>query len=389
MYDELIVPPRVLLGPGPSEANARVLKAMTTPMLGYLDTKFVEVMDDTVALLRQVFGTENRLTLPVSGTGTAGMEAALANVVEPGDGVVVGINGYFGERIANIAARCGGIVTTVEAEWGTHISAEKIAEAVAKISAPKLVALVHGETSTGILQPLADAIEIAHSNGALFLADCVTSLGGQPVDMDARGIDIAYSCTQKCLAGPPGLSPISFNERAADVIQNRKTPIQSFYLDMTLLENYWHGEKRSYHHTVSMSMIYALREALRVVLEEGLAARYERHELHARALLTGAKAIGLHPAAEAGYRAPMLTTLRIPDGIDDATLRKRLITDYGIEIGAGLGIFAGKAWRIGLMGESATAGNVMLVLNALEKLLIEFGHSVAPGTAVHAASQVY
>ena len=389
MYDELIVPPRVLLGPGPSEANARVLKAMTTPMLGYLDTKFVEVMDDTVALLRQVFGTENRLTLPVSGTGTAGMEAALANVVEPGDGVVVGINGYFGARIANIAARCGGVVTTVEAEWGTHISTEKLAEAIAKISAPKLVALVHGETSTGILQPLTDAIEIAHRNGALFLADCVTSLGGQPVDMDARGIDIAYSCTQKCLAGPPGLSPISFSERAADVIRNRKTPIQSFYLDMTLLENYWHGEQRSYHHTVSMSMIYALREALRVILEEGLAARYERHELNARALLAGAKAIGLQPAAEQGYRAPMLTTLRIPDGIDDVTIRKRLITDYGIEIGAGLGIFAGKAWRIGLMGESANERNVMLVLNALEKLLIEFGHNTAPGTAVHAASQAY
>ena len=389
MYDELIVPPRVLLGPGPSEANARVLKAMTTPMLGYLDTKFVEVMDDTVALLRQVFGTENRLTLPVSGTGTAGMEAALTNVVEPGDGVVVGINGYFGERIANIAARCGGIVTTIEAEWGTHISTEKIAEAVAKASDLKLVALVHGETSTGILQPLADAIEIAHNRGALFLADCVTSLGGQPVDMDARGIDIAYSCTQKCLAGPPGLSPISFSERAVDVIRNRKTPIQSFYLDMTLLENYWHGEKRSYHHTVSMSMIYALREALRVVLEEGLAARYERHELNARALLAGAKTIGLQPASEEGYRAPMLTTLRIPEGIDDATIRTRLITDYGIEIGAGLGIFAGKAWRIGLMGESANERNVMLVLNALEKLLIAFGHNVAPGTAVHAASQVY
>ena len=389
MYDELIVPPRVLLGPGPSEANARVLKAMTTPMLGYLDTKFVEVMDDTVALLRQVFGTENRLTLPVSGTGTAGMEAALTNVVEPGDDVIVGINGYFGERIANIAARCGGIVTTVEAEWGTHISTEKIAETVAKTSAPKLVALVHGETSTGILQPLADAIEIAHSSGALFLADCVTSLGGQPVEMDARGIDIAYSCTQKCLAGPPGLSPISFSERAVDVIRNRKTPIQSFYLDMTLLENYWHGEKRSYHHTVSMSMIYALREALRVVLEEGLAARYERHELNARALLAGAKAIGLQPAAETGYRAPMLTTLRIPNGIDDATIRKRLIADYGIEIGAGLGIFAGKAWRIGLMGESANERNVMFVLNALEKLMIEFGQNVASGTAVHAASQEY
>ena len=389
MYDELIVPPRVLLGPGPSEANARVLKAMTTPMLGYLDPEFVKVMDDTVGLLRRVFGTENRLTLPVSGTGTAGMEAALANVVEPGDGVVVGVKGYFGERIADIAARCGGVVTRVEAEWGTHIPAEKIAEAVAKVSTLKLVALVHGETSTGVLQPLRDAVEITHQNGALFLADCVTSLGGQPVDMDALGIDIAYSCTQKCLAGPPGLSPISFSERAVEVIRNRKTPIQSFYLDMTLLENYWHGEKRSYHHTVSMSLIYALREALRVVLEEGLDLRYKRHEHNARALLAGAKAIGLQPAAEEGYRAPMLTTLRIPDGIDDATIRKRLIADYGIEIGAGLGVFAGKAWRIGLMGESSSERNVMLVLSALEKLLIESGHSVQRGAAVHAASQVY
>ena len=389
MYDELIVPPRVLLGPGPSEANARVLKAMTTPMLGYLDAKFVEVMDDTVLLLRQVFGTQNRLTFPVSGTGTAGMEAALANIIEPGDGVVVGINGYFGERIANIATRCGGTVTTVEAEWGTHIPAERIAEAVQKTDAPKLVALVHAETSTGILQPLTDAIEIAHNSGALFLADCVTSLGGQPVDMDARGIDIAYSCTQKCLAAPPGLSPISFSERAVDVIRKRKTPIQSFYLDMTLLENYWHGDTRGYHHTVSMSMIYALREALRVVLEEGLAARYARHELNARALLAGAEAINLQPAAEDGYRAPMLTTLRIPEGINDATIRKQLITDYGIEIGAGLGIFSGKAWRIGLMGESANERNVMLVLNALEKLLIASGHNVEPGTAAHAAAQVY
>lgn len=391
MYDELIVPPRVLLGPGPSEANARVLKAMTTPMLGYLDTEFVQVMDDTVGLLRRVFGTENRLTLPVSGTGTAGMEAALANVIEPGDGIVIGVKGYFGERIADIAARCGGVVTKVEAEWGTHISAEKIAEAVAKVSTPKLVALVHGETSTGILQPLKDAVEIAHQKGALFLADCVTSLGGQPVDMNALGIDIAYSCTQKCLAGPPGLSPISFSDRAAEVIRHRKTPIQSFYLDMTLLENYWHGEKekRRYHHTVSMSLIYALREALRVILEEGLEVRYKRHVHNACALLAGAEAIGLQPAAEAGYRAPMLTTLRIPDGIDDATIRKRLITDYGIEIGAGLGVFAGKAWRIGLMGESSNERNVMLVLSALEKLLIESGHSVARGAAVHAASQVY
>jgi len=388
VYDELIASPRVLLGPGPSEANARVLKAMTTPMLGYLDTEFVHIMDDTVALLRRVFGTQNGLTLPVSGTGTAGMEAALANIIEPGDAVVVGINGYFGERIADIAGRCGGVVTTVHAEWGTHLPAEKMADAITK-TAPKLVALVHAETSTGILQPLEDIIQIAHEHDALFLADCVTSLGGQPVDLDARGIDIAYSCTQKCLASPPGLSPISFSKRAVAAIRHRKTPIQSFYLDMTLLENYWHGEARRYHHTVSMSLIYALREALRVVLEEGTCARYTRHERNARALIAGAKAIGLEPGAEEGYRAPMLTTLRIPDGIDDVTIRKRLIEDYGIEIGAGLGSFAGRAWRIGLMGESSNERNVMLVLTALEKLLIACGHAVAPGSAVHAAAQVY
>ncbi len=389
MYDELIASPRVLLGPGPSEANARVLKAMTTPMLGYLDTAFVEIMDDTVAMLRRVFGTENALTLPVSGTGTAGMEAALANLIEPGDSVVIGVCGYFGARIADIAARCGASVTTVEAEWGKHIPTEKIAKAIEQVSNPKLVALVHGETSTGILQPLTEAVEIAHANGALFLADCVTSLGGQPVTLDACRIDVAYSCTQKCLACPPGLSPISFSERAVEVIRKRRTRIQSFYLDMTLLENYWHAEKRGYHHTVSMSLIYALREGLRVILEEGLAARYERHERNARALLAGAEAIGLQPAAEEGYRAPMLTTLRIPDGIDDATIRGRLITDYGIEIGGGLGIFAGKAWRVGLMGDSSNERNVLLFLNALEKLLIEFGHGVKPGTAVQAASQAY
>ncbi len=389
MYDELIVSPRVLLGPGPSEANARVLKAMVTPMLGYLDTEFVQIMEDTVAMLRRVFGTENSLTLPISGTGTAGMEAALTNLIEPGDAVVVGICGYFGGRIADIAARCGATVTTVEAEWGKPVPTEKLAEAVANVSKLKLVALVHGETSTGILQPLTDAVQIAHDNGALFLADCVTSLGGQPVDLDARGIDVAYSCTQKCLACPPGLSPISFSDRAVEVIRNRKTRVQSFYLDMTLLENYWHGEKRGYHHTVSMSLVYALREGLRVVLEEGLATRYERHERNARALLAGAKAIGLQPAAEDGYRAPMLTTLRIPDGICDATIRGRLIADYGIEIGGGLGIFAGNMWRIGLMGDSSSQRNVMLFLNALEKLLIEFGHKTRPGTAVQAASQAY
>ena len=388
MYDELKVPARILLGPGPSIANPRVLKAMTTPMLGYLDADFVEVMDDTVALLRQVYGTQNTITFPVSGTGTAGMETALTNVIEQGDHVIVGINGYFGSRIADIAERCGATVIPVNAEWGDIIKPEQIADACEQVS-PKLVAVVHAETSTGVLQPLEEIIEIAHQHDALLLADCVTSLGGQPVELDARGIDIAYSCTQKCLAGPPGLSPISFSDRAVDVIRNRKTQIQSFYMDVTLLEEYWMGTTRKYHHTVSMSMIYALREALRVVIEEGESARYQRHERNAHALIAGAKAIGLEPAAVENHRLPMLTTLRIPDGIDDGTVRKRLLQDFGIEIGGGLGIFAGKAWRIGLMGDAANEQNVLLVLNAIEQLLNEFGHSVETGTAVSAASEAY
>ena len=388
MHDELKVPPRILLGPGPSIANPRVLKAMTTPMLGYLDADFVEIMDDTVGLLRQVYGTQNSMTFPVSGTGTAGMETALTNVIEPGDNVIVGINGYFGNRISDIAERCGATVTPVNAEWGDIIKPEQIVDACKKVS-PKLVAVVHAETSTGILQPLEEIIEIAHQHDALFLADCVTSLGGQPVELDERSIDIAYSCTQKCLACPPGLSPISFSDRAVDVIKNRKTKIQSFYMDVTLLEEYWMGDTRKYHHTLSMSLVYALREALRVVVEEGESARYQRHERNARALITGAEAIGLEPAAVEGHRAPMLTTLRIPDGVDDATIRKRLIQDFGIEIGGGLGIFAGKAWRIGLMGDAANEQNVLLVLNAIEQLLNEIGHSVETGTAVSAAAAAY
>ena len=387
-YDELKASPRVLLGPGPSDANPRVLKAMTTPMLGYLDGEFIQILDETVNLLRQVFGTGNKLTLPVSGTGTAGMEAALCNVIEPGDSVVVGINGYFGGRIADIVQRCGGVVTAVEAPWGSAIPAEDVADAV-KSANPKLVAIIHAETSTGVLQPLDDISKIVKDSGALFLTDCVTSLGGQPVDLDRRGIDIAYSGTQKCLGGPPGLAPISFSDRAVEAIHNRASKVQSFYLDMTLLEAYWSGEVRNYHHTVSMSMIYALHESLRVVLEEGLQDRYKRHERNAAALIAGATAIGLKPIVQEGFRAPMLTTINIPDGIDDVDIRNRLIEDFGIEIGGGLGIFKGKAWRIGLMGESSTQRNVLLVLSALEKLLAEAGHDLEAGAGARAASEVY
>ena len=388
LYDELKAPPRVLLGPGPSDTSPRVLKAMTTPMLGYLDGDFIEIMDETVNLLRHVFGTENKLTLPVSGTGTAGMEAALCNIVEPGDSVVVGVNGYFGGRIVDIVQRCGGLVTAIEAPWGSAIQVDDVTNAIKRAN-PKLVAIIHAETSTGVLQPLDVISQVVRESGGLFLTDCVTSLGGQPVELDRRGIDIAYSGTQKCLGGPPGLAPISFSDRAVEAIRNRSRKVQSFYLDMTLLEAYWSGDVRNYHHTVSMSLVYALHESLRVVLEEGLEARYARHVLNAKALVAGAVAIGLKPLVQEGIRAPMLTTISIPVGIDDLRIRTRLIDEFGIEIGGGLGVFKGKAWRIGLMGESSTQRNVLLVLSALEKLLTQADYDLEVGAAAHAASEVY
>jgi len=388
IHGELKPSRRILLGPGPSNVNPRVYKAMTTPMLGYLDAEFVSIMDETVEMLREVFATKNTLTIPVSGTGTAGMEAALCNIIEPGDEVIVCIKGYFGGRIKDIAERYGGKVTVVESDWAAIVPPEKVEQALKSVDA-KLVAIVHAETSTGILQPLDEIGKIVKHHGALFLVDSVTSLGGQPVNLDERNIDIAYSGTQKCLGAPPGFAPISFSEAAVEKIKNRKTKVQSFYFDMTLLEKYWTGEGRAYHHTVSMTMVYALREALRVVLEEGLDARYERHQRNADALGAGLTAMGLELIAQEGYRAPMLTTVAIPTGISDADTRKRLIASYGIEIGGGLGDFKGKAWRIGLMGESSTQSNVLLLLSALEKLLSDGGYEVKPGAGVSAATEVF
>lgn len=387
MMQEIKAPPRILLGPGPSGVHPRVLTVMTTPMLGYLDDAFLRIMDDTVELLRRLFQTQNRLTLAVSGTGTAGMEAALCNVLEPGDHVIVGINGYFGHRLADIAERRGARVTRVEAPWGEIVPPERIGAALKKDRA-KLVAVVHAETSTGVLQPLEDIAAVAHEHDALLLADCVTSLGGVAVDLDARGVDIAYSATQKCLGGPPGLAPVSFSARAVDAMRARRQKVQSFYLDMALLERYWFGATREYHHTISMTMVYALHEALRVILEEGLSARWQRHALHAQALAAGLTALGLELGAQADYRAPMLTTVLIPEGVVDAPVRAALLEQYGIEIGGGLGALKGKAWRIGLMGEAATQQNVLLLLSALESLLAST-HLAKPGAAVAAASRHY
>ena len=385
---EFAPPARILLGPGPSEVHPRVLQAMAAPLLGHLDPAFVAMMEDVKQLLRFVFATENPLTLPISGTGSAGMEAAIVNLVEPGDEVVVGVNGVFGTRLAEVVERAGATAVRVEAPWGRVVRAEQVEAGLRGCRSPKLVALVHAETSTGAWQPLEDAVRLAHDHGALFLTDCVTSLGGAPVEIDAWDIDAAYSGTQKCLSCPPGLAPVTFGPRALDVLHRRKTRVQSWYLDLTLLERYW-GEERVYHHTAPISMNYALREALRLVAEEGLPARFARHRLNHAALAAGLAPLGLALAAEEGHRLPMLNAVTVPEGVDEARVRGRLLAGHRIEIGGGLGPMKGRVWRIGLMGESSRRAHVLAVLAALEEALCAEGRRVAPGAAVATARAVY
>lgn len=383
---ELNPPDRLLLGPGPANVSPRVLRALATPLLGHLDPAFLSIMDDTVYLLRQVFQTSNHVTIPISGTGSAGMEAALCNVVEPGDTVVIGINGYFGERLAEMASRYGARVVRVEAEWGLPLELEKIQKALKAERSVKVVAVVHAETSTGVLQPLDGLANLARSHDALLLVDAVTSLGGIDLRVDDWEIDICYSGTQKCLGAPPGLSPLTFGPRAVEVLRSRKTKVANWYLDLTLLGQYWGGE-RIYHHTAPISMIYALREALRIVDEEGLQKRFARHRRSARALWAGLEAMGIGLIAPEGYRAYSLTTVRIPEGVDDAALRRTLLEDWGIEIGGGLGPLRGKAWRVGLMGYNSTAKSVLTFLAALESALVQQGLEIAQGAGAAAAQR--
>ena len=385
---ELSPPPRTLLGPGPSNVHPRVLRALSTPLVGHLDPEFIRLMEETKALLRFVFQTSNPLTLPISGTGSAGMETCFVNMVEPGDEVVIGVNGVFGTRMVDVVKRCGGTPVIMEAPWGSVFNPDDVRAALKRCTRPKLVALVNAETSTGAWQPLADIAPLVHEAGALFLVDAVTSLGGCPLKIDEWQIDVCYSGTQKCLSCPPGLSPVTFSLSAQEVIRNRKHKVQSWYLDLSLLEQYW-GEERVYHHTAPISMNYALREALRLISEEGLAARFRRHEDNHLALAAGLNALGMRLVAQEGARLWMLNSAAIPDGIDDATVRKHLLAEYNIEIGAGLGVFAGKVWRIGLMGESSTRSNVLLVLSALEAVLQQNGHACAAGAGVSAAQEVY
>ena len=378
---------RILLGPGPSNVSPRVLQAMTLPIMGYLDPSFLKVMDEMVDLLRRVFRTSNQFTMAVSGTGTAGMEAALVNILEPGDTAVIGANGLFGQRMADIATRCGAQVLTVSAEWGHPLERDAVEKALKDGGQVKLLAAVHAETSTGVLQPLEPLAELARAHNALFLVDAVTSLGGTDLRVDDWGIDVCYSATQKCLGGPPGLSPITLSPRAAVVVRQRKHPVQSFYLDLLLLERYWLTD-RTYHHTASMPMIYALREALMMVLEEGLESRFERHRRNAEALKAGLGALGFGVLAPVGFQTDALTTALVPPGIDELRVRRSLLGEYGIEIGGGFGALTGKIWRIGLMGESSQGSNVITLLQALEALLDKEGLEVRSGSAVAAAQEV-
>jgi alanine-glyoxylate transaminase / serine-glyoxylate transaminase / serine-pyruvate transaminase len=384
---QLKPPLRILMGPGPSDTHPRVLAALGAPTVGHLDPYFLQVMNEVQDMLKHVFQTTNEMTLAVSGTGSAGMETCVVNLVEPGDTVLIGINGVFGGRMADVAGRAGANVVTIERPFGEVFSTQEIADAV-KEHSPKVVGLVHAETSTGALQPLEEISKVVHDAGALLLADCVTSLGGTPVKVDEWQLDAVYSGTQKCLSCPPGLAPVTFSPRAVEVMDNRTTKVSSWYLDMSMVRNYW-GESRAYHHTAPINMNYGLHAALQIVLEEGLENRFARHLRNHEALRDGLQAMGINYAVEDGLRLPMLNAVKIPDGTDDAALRGQLLNEFGIEIGAGLGPMKGKTWRIGLMGAASTPNNVLLFLAALEKCLTDQGVSVTPGAGVAAANASY
>ncbi len=380
-------PVRYLMGPGPSDVHPRVLAAMARPNIGHLDPQFLALMDRVQNLLRYAFQTENRLTLAVSGTGSAGMEAVITNLVEPGDRVLVGVNGVFGGRMVEVATRAGAEVQRIDRPFGEVFEPDEFRKAIAQFK-PKLVGFVHAETSTGAWQPVEEIARIAHEHDALVAIDTVTSLTGVPVEIDAWGIDAVYSGTQKCLSCPPGLAPVSFSRRAEEVIANRSRPVQSWYLDMTLIQSYWGGD-RAYHHTAPISMNYALHEALALVAEEGLEARFARHMLHHRALKAGLEALGIRYLTAEGHGLPQLNCVAAPEGVDEAQVRRRLLTEWGLEIGGGLGPFKGKAWRIGLMGHSCDRNHVTTVLSALGTCLRDLGQPVDPGAALAAAAEQY
>ncbi len=373
------------MGPGPSNVSPRVLEAMSRPLVSHLDPEFVCIMNEIQDLLRQVFQTSHPLTIPISGTGSAGMEASVVNFVEEGDSVLVGVNGVFGQRLAENVRRCGGDCTLIFAKFGEPLNETDMAQAAEKCR-PKIIALVHAETSTGVLQPVQPVREICNRFGSLLLVDTVTSLGGHPVAVDSWGIDICYSGTQKCLSCPPGLSPFTMSSRAAERLKRRTSKCRSWYLDLDLVQAYW-GKERTYHHTAPISMNYALKESLLIVLEEGLESRWERHERNHRALVSGIEAMGLSMHVSPEYRLWSLNTLKVPNSIDDIKVRNQLLSEFNLEIGGGLGELKGRVWRVGLMGETSRSQNVLYFLDALEKCLHSQGFRAAEGAGVRAASE--
>ncbi len=382
---EFVPPYRLLMGAGPSNVNPRVLRAMSSSLLGHLDPSFLGAMDDVRNMLRYVFQTENPVTLPISGTGTAGMEAAIVNIIEPGDTFVMAINGYFGQRLGEIASRSGANVVPIEHEFGRPVDPARVRETLQGLSNVKAVGVVHAETSTGVLTPLKEIADAAHEAGALLVVDAVTSLGGVELRTDEWGVDVCYSCTQKCVGAPPGLAPLTMSSRAMEVVQGRSTKVRSFYLDLTELGSYW--DRRAYHHTAPISMIYALREALRLIVEEGLEARWERHLRSAAALRAGAAAMGLSVVADVDVSLPSITAVVAPEGVNEAQARKHLLEVHGVELSGGLGPLAGKVWRIGLMGHNSTAANVLTVLSALEDAMADQGYETQAGAGVAAAQR--
>lgn len=380
-------PIRTLLGPGPSDIHPRVLQALAKNTVGHLDPYYLELMNGMQQMLRELFRTKNEMTMAISATGSAGMEATVVNLIEPGDAMVVCVNGVFGSRMVDVAERAGAKVTKVERPWGEVFTPDDLKDAIAK-SKPKVVGIVMAETSTGAWQPIEEISKLVHDAGALLLVDAVTSLGGVPVEVDQWNIDAIYSGSQKCLSCPPGLAPVSFSERAMQVVLNRKTKVQSWYLDVSMLANYW-GQNRVYHHTGPINMTYGLYEALQIIHEEGLENGFARHALNHRALKAGLAAIGIQYTAQEGHQLPMLNAVRVPAGVDDAAVRSALLNRFGIEIGAGLGAFKGQVWRIGLMGYGARPANVLLFLSALEQLLAEQKYAFTAGASIAAANGVY
>jgi len=378
-------PVRTLMGPGPSDVHPRITAAMARPTIGHLDPAFVGMMDEVKVMLQYAFQTRNELTIPVSAPGSAGMETCFVNLVEPGDKVIVCQNGVFGGRMKENVERSGGTAIMVQDDWGKPVDPQKLEDALKANPDARLVAFVHAETSTGVQSDAQTLCEIAHRHDCLVIVDAVTSLGGSPLKVDEWGIDAIYSGTQKCLSCTPGLSPVSFSEAAQEKIRNRKTPVQSWFLDLNLVMGYWgEGAKRAYHHTAPINPLYALHEALVMLKEEGLTQAWERHQKNHESLKAGLEAMGLSFLVEKEYRLPQLNAVTIPEGIDEAEVRKRLLNEYGLEIGAGLGALAGKVWRIGLMGYSSNPKNVLFCLSALDKVLTDLKAPINQGAALAA-----